>query len=139
MLRSWSEGTIRKGDRRLSDSKSKAMVAAEAASSKKASDVVILEVGPLIGITDFFVIATGNNERQVATIAEEVDKQLREAGLKPYRREGEKERRWVLLDYLDIVVHVFHKEDREFYELERLWKDAPKLDDASDKSQEEVS
>lgn len=115
------------------------MAAAEAASSKKASDIVILEVGPMIGITDYFVIASGNNERQVATIVEEVDGQMRATGLKPYRREGEKERRWVLLDYLDFVVHVFHREDREFYELERLWKSAPRIDLPSDDSQEEVS
>lgn len=139
MLRSWSVRITRKGDRRLSDSKSKAMAAAEAASSKKASDIVILEVGPMIGITDYFVIASGNNERQVATIVEEVDGQMRATGLKPYRREGEKERRWVLLDYLDFVVHVFHREDREFYELERLWKSAPRIDLPSDDSQEEVS
>lgn len=87
---------------------------------------MVLEVSTLIGITDFFVICSGNNERQVATIVDEVEKKLREAGHKPYRREGERENRWVLLDYLDVVVHVFHAEEREFYELERLWQDAPR-------------
>lgn len=100
------------------------MAAARAASTKQADDILILEVGPIIGITDYFVICSGNNERQVATITEEIEKQLRADGTKPYRREGESEARWVLLDYLDVVVHIFHKEEREFYELERLWKDA---------------
>jgi ribosome-associated protein len=100
---------------------------------------VILEVAPLLGITDFFVIASGNTERQVGTIVEEVETQLRGAALKPYRREGERERRWVLLDYLDFVVHIFHREDREFYELERLWKDAVRIDFATEDTREEVS
>lgn len=111
----------------LNEARSKALLAAEAASEKKAEDIVILEVSTLIGITDFFVIASGNNERQVSTIVDEVEERLRKAGHKPYRREGEREQRWVLLDYLDIVVHVFHKEEREFYELERLWKDAARV------------
>jgi ribosome-associated protein len=110
--------------------------AADAASSKKASDIVILDVSPLIGITDYFVMATGNNERQVGTIVEEVERSLRAENLKPYRREGEKERRWVLLDYLDFVVHIFHRQDREFYELERLWKDAEQVPYEGDLSEE---
>jgi ribosome-associated protein len=106
------------------ESRSKALIAAEAASAKKAGDIVILEVEPLIGITDYFVICSGNTERQVKTIADEVMRQMLENGLKPYRREGERENRWVLLDYLDIVVHIFHVEEREFYSIERLWRDA---------------
>ena len=111
----------------LNEARSKALIAAEAASEKKAEDIVILEVSTLIGITDFFVIASGNNERQVSTIVDEVEAKLRQAGHKPYRREGEREQRWVLLDYMDIVVHVFHKEEREFYSLERLWQDAGRV------------
>jgi ribosome-associated protein len=88
---------------------------------------VILKVGPLIGITDYFVICSGNTERQVATIVDEVERRMRGSGIKPYRREGEREQRWVLLDYLDFVVHVFHEQDREFYELERLWQDAGRI------------
>jgi ribosome-associated protein len=77
-------------------------------------------------ITDYFVICSGNTERQVRTIAEEVERRLAEGfATKPYRREGERESRWVLLDYVDFVVHVFHREDREYYDLERLWSDAP--------------
>jgi ribosome-associated protein len=109
----------------VSRARERALVAAHAASSKKAMDISILDVGKLIGITDYFVICSGNTERQVRTIVEEIERRLREDGVKPYRREGEREQRWVLVDYLDIVVHVFHKEDREFYDLERLWSDAP--------------
>lgn len=115
------------------------MHAAEAASSKKANDIVILGVGPLIGITDYFVICSGTTERQVATIVDEIERRMREKGIKPYRREGERELRWVLLDYLDFVVHVFHKEDREYYELERLWKDADRVPFEADGAGEEVS
>ncbi|HVE76431.1 MAG TPA: ribosome silencing factor [Actinomycetota bacterium] len=112
---------------KLNDSKTKALMAAEAASSKKAEDIIVLDVGELLGITDFFVICSARNERQVATVVDEVLKRLREAGIKPYRVEGDKEQRWVLIDFLDIVVHVFHIEEREFYELERLWQDAPRV------------
>ena len=116
-----------KDDGRLTDSRSRALIAARAASAKQAGDIVILDVGDLIGITDYFVICSGKNERQVATIIDEVERRLRAAGAKPSRREGEREQRWVLLDYFDVVLHVFHTEEREFYELERLWKDAPRI------------
>ena len=111
----------------MSRARDRAVEAAQAASSKKAMDIVILDVGKLIGITDYFVICSGNTERQVKTIVEEIERRLREEGVKPYRREGEREQRWVLVDYLDVVVHVFHREDREFYDLERLWSDAPMI------------
>jgi len=104
-----------------------ALAAARAASSKLAEDIVILDVRSLIGITDYFVICSGRNERQVETIVQEVERQLAAEGAKPYRREGERQLRWVLLDYLDFVVHVFHAEEREYYELERLWKDAERI------------
>jgi ribosome-associated protein len=89
--------------------------------------VVILEVRDLIVITDYFVIASGATDRQVRTIADEVEKVLAGRDLKPVRREGEREGRWVLLDFVDVVVHVFVEEDRRYYELERLWKDAPRV------------
>lgn len=111
----------------MSGARERALLAAQAASSKKATDIVILDVGKLIGITDYFVICSGRTERQVATIQEEVERRLRRLGIKPYRREGEREQRWVLLDYLDVVVHIFHHEEREYYELERLWQDAPRV------------
>lgn len=87
----------------------------------------MLEVRDLIVITDYFVIASGATDRQVRTIADEVEKVLAERDLKPVRREGEREGRWVLLDFVDVVVHVFVDEDRRYYELERLWKDAPRV------------
>ena len=103
--------------------------AAAAAADKKADRIAILDVSQQLVITDYFLICNGNTERQVKTIAEEVERRLQgDRGLKPYRREGEREGRWVLLDYVDFVVHVFHQEDRDYYDLERLWSDAPVVD-----------
>lgn len=100
--------------------------AATAASSKKAERITILDVSRQLVITDHFLICSGNTERQVRTIAGEIERQLIELhGVKPARREGERDSRWVVLDYLDFVVHVFHREDRDYYNLERLWADAP--------------
>jgi ribosome-associated protein len=99
---------------------------ARAASAKKASRITILDVSALLVITDHFVICSGSNERQVRTIADEVERRLAAmCGLAPARREGERESRWVVLDYVDFVVHVFHAEERDYYDLERLWSDAP--------------
>ena len=105
-----------------------AIAAARAAADKQGERVVVLDVRELIVITDYFVIASGGSERQVRTIVEEVEKSLRGLGMKPVRREGEDDRRWVLLDFFDIVVHVFAQEEREYYDLERLWGDAPTLE-----------
>ena len=102
-----------------------ATLAARAASSKQGEHTVVLDVRELIAITDYFVITSGTSERQVWTIAEEVERQLKEAGVKPVRVEGERGSRWVLLDFVDIVVHVFNDEEREYYRLENLWRDAP--------------
>jgi ribosome-associated protein len=103
-----------------------AVRAAEAAADKKAEGIAVLDVSRQLVITDYFVICSGNNERQVRTIAEAVEERLRgDFGIKPFRREGGREARWLLLDYVDFVVHVFHREDREYYDLERLWSDAP--------------
>ncbi len=110
------------------ESREAAVAAARSASAKQAESVAILDVHGLIVITDFFVIASGETERQVRTIVEEVEKALRDLGRKPVRREGETEGRWVLLDYVDVVVHVFADEEREYYDLERLWRDAPRVD-----------
>ncbi len=100
--------------------------AAAAAADKKAEDIVILDVSKVLVITDHFLICSGNNERQVRTIADEIERRLLASEkIKPARREGERESRWVVLDFVDFVVHVFHKEDRQYYELERLWSDAP--------------
>jgi ribosome-associated protein len=104
-----------------------ACVAARAASEKQGEDVLVLDVRDLITITDYFVIASGSSDRQVKTIAEEVEKALKERGVKPVRVEGGSASRWVLLDFVDLVVHVFHQDEREYYRLERLWVDAPRV------------
>ncbi len=105
-----------------------ARIAATAASDKLASDLVLIDVSDRLAITDVFVIATGNNERQVEAIVDAVEEKLREAGVKPLRREGRRDGRWVLLDYAEIVVHVQHSEERTFYALERLWRDCPVIE-----------
>ncbi len=105
-----------------------AAVAARAAAAKKASDPVILEVGGVLAITDAFVITSGSNPRQVRTIVEEVEAQVgRATGRKPLRTEGLDGAQWALLDYGDFVVHVFLDEVRRYYDLERLWADAPRV------------
>ena len=100
-------------------------IAANAADSKQAEDLVALDVSGPLPLTDIFLLATGRNERNVVAIAGEIEDQLIEAGHKPLRREGRAEGRWILLDFGDLVVHVFHEEDRMYYSLERLWKDCP--------------
>ncbi|WP_304107932.1 ribosome silencing factor [Mycolicibacterium bacteremicum] len=102
-----------------------ATVAARAAADKLADDVVVIDVSEQLVITDCFVIASASNERQVNAIVDEIEDKMREAGHKPARREGTREGRWTLLDYVDIVVHIQHTEEREFYALERLWRDCP--------------
>jgi len=103
-------------------------VAAQAAADKLAHDIIAFDVSDVLAITDAFLIASAANDRQVKSIAEEIEDQLREKlDVKPVRREGEREGRWILLDFLDIVVHVQHSEERSFYSLDRLWKDCPEL------------
>jgi ribosome-associated protein len=106
-----------------------AQTAAQAAADKKAQDIVLIDVADQLVITDAFVLASAPNERQVGAIVEEIEERLRRLPepATPVRREGERSGRWVLLDYLDIVVHVQHSEDREFYALDRLWKDCPTI------------
>jgi ribosome-associated protein len=107
----------------------RAVIAAQAASAKSGSDTVILDVGDVLSIVDFFVIASAPNTRQVRTIAEEVEERIRLAGGEgPLRIEGLDDLTWVLLDYGDIVVHVFLDSTREFYDLERLWADVRRLE-----------
>ena len=105
-----------------------ATVAAQAASAKLAEDIVVIDVSGQLVITDLFVIASAGNERQVGAIVDEVEEKMRLAGYKPARREGTREGRWVLLDYIDIVVHIQHTDERNFYALERLWRDCPIID-----------
>lgn len=102
--------------------------AARAADSIKATDIVALDVSSRLPLTDVFVMATGATERQVDAIVDAVEERLAALGAKPKRREGRSGARWVLLDFEDIVVHVMHAEDREFYALEKLWKDCPAVE-----------
>jgi ribosome-associated protein len=104
-------------------------VAAKAANDAKAMDIMAFDVAEAFGITDVFLLITGDNERQVLSIAEKVERRLKESlGLKPASREGIDDARWILLDYYDFVIHIMHKESRKFYSLERLWKDCPEID-----------
>ncbi|WP_406708272.1 ribosome silencing factor [Tessaracoccus caeni] len=102
-------------------------VAAQAASDKKGQQIVAFDVSEQLAITDVFLIASAGNERQVGAIVDGVEEALLKIKRKPVRREGDRENRWVLLDYLDFVVHVQHDEERSLYNLERLWKDCPQL------------
>ena len=105
-----------------------ARTAARAASAKGGEETVIIEVGEVLAITDAFVITSGRNSRQVKTIAEEVESRLKAGGgISPLRVEGLGDSQWILIDYGDLVVHVFLDETREYYDLERLWSDAPRL------------
>ncbi len=105
-----------------------ALIAAEAAASKKAEDIVALDVADLLVVTDYFVIASGRTNIQVRAIADEIEEQLRvRGGIKPIGREGQQEAKWILVDYGDLVIHVFQPEDRGFYRLEKLWGDAPRM------------
>ncbi len=99
--------------------------AARAASDKLAENILAFDVSEQLVITDAFLLASATNERQVKSIVDEIEDRLREIGAKPVRREGERDGRWVLIDYAEIVVHVQHTEEREFYALERLWRDCP--------------
>lgn len=111
----------------LLEIKEYALLAAHAAAEKKASDVVVLDVAPSLVIVDYFVIASGATDRQVHAIADEIEAQLKAAGLRAIGREGEREAKWILLDFGDIVVHVFQPDEREFYRLEKLWNDTERL------------
>jgi ribosome-associated protein len=104
-----------------------ALAAAQAAADKKAHDIVVLDVADQLVITDVFLVASAPNERQVQAIVDAIEERLLELPekAKPVRREGQRAGRWVLLDYVDVVVHVQHSEEREFYSLDRLWKDCP--------------
>ena len=105
-----------------------ARAAAAAAADKLATTIVGIDVSEHLALTDVFVIVSAESERQVGAIVDEIEDVLRDLKSKPLRREGQREGRWVLIDFGDIVVHVQHDEERAFYELERLWKDCPSID-----------
>ena len=123
----------------MTDTRELARLAARAASSKQGEAIVILDVRELIGITDYFVIASGASDRQLDSIADEVAHELKKQGTRPVRKEGDATTRWILLDFVDFVVHVFHEEERAYYRLENLWRDAPIVDWDGDGASSEVS
>jgi ribosome-associated protein len=102
-------------------------IAARAASDKLADDIIAFDVSEQLIITDAFLLCSAPNDRQVRSIVDEIEEKLRQGGAAPARREGERDGRWVLLDYDDMVVHVQHSEARAFYALERLWRDCPTI------------
>ena len=102
-----------------------AAIAARAADEKLATNIVAIDVSGQLVITDCFVVASAETERQVNAVVEEIEEKLRDAGYKPLRREGTREGRWALLDYNELVVHVQHVDERDYYSLDRLWKDCP--------------
>jgi len=111
-----------------SDSHERALIAAGAASSKNGEDIAVLDIGEIISIIEVFVLVSASNTRQVRTIVDEVERALRDHdGSKPIGVEGMNDATWVLLDYGDIVVHVFQEATRSYYDLDRLWGDAPRL------------
>lgn len=105
-----------------------AIMAARVARDSKAKEVVVIDLRNISYITDYFVIGSGDSEIQVQSIASHVKEELEGAGMKLLRMEGYREAQWVLLDFGDVVVHIFHKEARKFYNLERLWGDAPMVE-----------
>jgi len=110
------------------DSQRTAVAAARAALEKKAEDVVVLDLRGVSGYTDFLVISTGQSDRQLETISEGVEKELKDQGHRKVGSEGERGGRWVLLDFGDVVVHVFHQDERAHYDLEGLWADVPRIE-----------
>ena len=105
-----------------------AVAAAEAAADKLAEEIIALDVSEQLVITDAFVLASADSDRQVRAVVDAIEEKLRLLGVKPVRREGLKEARWVLLDFNELVVHVQHADDRQYYALERLWKDCPVIE-----------
>jgi ribosome-associated protein len=112
---------------KASDGLTKALECARAALDKKAVDLVVLDVTGLTSIADYLVICTGRSDRQVQAIASAIDEELRKDGVRPIAVEGMTRGQWVLMDYTDVIVHVFYKPVREFYDLERLWEHAPRV------------
>lgn len=106
----------------------KAKKIAECLDNKKGRRITVLEVGELTSISDYFVIASGGSAAQVKAMADEVEEKLREVGFAPVHMEGYQVATWILLDYSDVVVHIFLEETREFYDIERLWTDAKKIE-----------
>ena len=111
-----------------STSREKAFLCARALLDRKAIDPVIIEVANLSSFTDYFLICSGNSDRQVQAIASHIEDKMRKQGIFPLGVEGKREGRWILLDYGDVIIHVFYQPAREFYDLERLWSEAPRVE-----------
>ena len=107
----------------MMDSKALASKIAEILDNKGATDIQIIEVGHMTSITDFFVVASGRNVQSVHTLAEDLEDKLAEEGIDPRRKEGKNGARWIVLDYAHVIVHIFHPEERQYYDIERLWRD----------------
>ena len=120
-----SDATVNEPD----DGRTLAVLAARTADEKKGDDILILDVGDVLAIAGWFVIVSASNSRLVESLADDIERAAKaELGISPVRMEGHREKQWVLIDYGDVVVHVFHKEMRDFYEIERLYGDVPRLD-----------
>lgn len=111
----------------LLSTKEQALAAAESAASKKAQDITILDLEGISLVADYFIIVSGRSDVQVRAIAQAIEERMEEEGMVLKQKEGFSEARWVLLDYADLVIHIFHEETREYYQLERLWADAGKI------------
>ena len=109
----------------------KARLCLEIIRERKAIDPILMEVGRLTSFTDYFLVASGNSSRQVQAISQHMARRLREEGFRPLGVEGEQEGHWVLMDYGDVVIHIFYQPVREFYDLEGLWTEAPRVDHES--------
>ena len=107
----------------MMESKEMASKIAAVLDEKGATDIQILEVGHLTSITDYFVVASGRNVQFVATLAEDLEEHMAEVGIEPRRKEGKNGARWIVLDYAHVIVHIFHPEERQYYNIERLWQD----------------
>jgi ribosome-associated protein len=110
------------------EGKERVLLCVNASLEKKAKDLVILNVKTLISFTDYFIICSGTSDRQVQAIASSIGASLKEFGIIPLGMEGEKLGKWILMDYDDVIIHIFYEPVREFYEIERLWSDAPRME-----------
>lgn len=110
------------------DSKTKSLLCLKVAIEKKAQDPVLLELKGIASFTDYFLLCTGKSDRQVQAIAQAIEEALKKQGIRPLGQEGMREGKWILMDYEDVVVHIFLEPMRRFYDLEGLWIDAPRID-----------
>ncbi len=117
----------------------KAFLCLKLIKERKAMDPVLIDVGQLTSITDYFIVTSGNSSRQVQAITQHISRSMKEAGFRPFGVEGEKEGHWVLMDYGEVVIHIFYHPLREFYDLEGLWIEAPRVGSSADGKKKESS